>query len=110
MIGSTWNQDLAVKYGEKMGEMAREMNITGWYAPAMNTHRTPFGGRNFEYFSEDGVLAGKIAANAVKGAENYGVYSFIKHFALFDSNGKMVSTWSNEQAIREIYLKPFEIS
>lgn len=110
MIASTWNQDLALKYGEKMGEMAREMNITGWYAPAMNTHRTPFGGRNFEYFSEDGVLAGKIAANAVKGAENYGVYSFIKHFALFDSNGKMVSTWSNEQAIREIYLKPFEIS
>lgn len=110
VVASTWNQDLALKYGESMGKMAQEMNVTGWYAPAMNTHRVPFGGRNYEYYSEDGVLAGKIAANAVKGAKNYGVYSYIKHFALYDTNGKMVSIWSNEQAIREVYLKPFEIA
>ena len=76
----------------------------------MNTHRTPFGARNYEYFSEDGVLSGYIGANAVAGAMEYGVYSYIKHFALYEGNSKMVCAWSNEQAIREIYLKPFEIS
>ncbi|UTR15288.1 glycoside hydrolase family 3 C-terminal domain-containing protein [Salipaludibacillus sp. LMS25] len=110
VIASTWNQDLALKYGEMMGKMAKEMNVAGWYAPAMNTHRMAFGGRHYEYYSEDGVLAGRIAANAITGAKNHGVYSFIKHFALYDANGKMVSIWSNEQAIREIYLKPFELS
>ncbi|WP_404332241.1 glycoside hydrolase family 3 C-terminal domain-containing protein [Mesobacillus maritimus] len=110
VVAATWNEELALKYGESMGEMAQEMNVAGWYAPAMNTHRVPFGGRNYEYYSEDGVLAGKIAANTILGAKNYGVYSFMKHFALYDTNGKMVSVWSNEQAIREIYLKPFELS
>ena len=86
------------------------MGAHGWYAPGMNTHRTPFGARNYEYFSEDGVLAGQMGANAVAGAMEYGVYSYIKHYALYEGNGKMVSVWSNEQAIREIYLKPFEIS
>lgn len=108
MIACTWNQDLAYQFGENIGKMANEMNVNGWYAPAMNTHRTPFGGRNFEYYSEDGVLAGKIAANAVAGAKSRGVYSYIKHFAMYDSNAMMVSIWSNEQAMREIYLKPFE--
>ncbi|MDD5804072.1 glycoside hydrolase family 3 N-terminal domain-containing protein [Blautia sp. HCP3S3_H10_1] len=108
MIASTWNKDLAYKFGESIGKMANEMNVNGWYAPAMNTHRTPFGGRNFEYYSEDGVLAGNIAANAVAGAKSRGVYSYIKHFAMYDSNAMMVSIWSNEQAMREIYLKPFE--
>lgn len=108
MIACTWNGDLAHQFGEKIGEMANEMNVNGWYAPAMNTHRTPFGGRNFEYYSEDGVLAGTIAANAVAGAKSHGVYSYIKHFAMYDSNASMVSIWSNEQAMREIYLKPFE--
>ena len=82
----------------------------GWYAPGMNTHRTAFGARNYEYFSEDGVLSGNMGAKAVEGARNYGVYSYIKHFAMYEGNAKMVSVWSNEQAIREIYLKPFEIS
>ena len=110
VIASTWNQELAGEWGSCMGKMSREMGAHGWYAPGMNTHRTPFGARNYEYFSEDGVLAGMIGASAVAGAMDQGVYSYIKHFALYEGNGKMVSVWSNEQAIREIYLKPFEIS
>lgn len=110
VIASTWNKDLAKGWGSCMGKMSREMGAHGWYAPGMNTHRTPFGARNYEYFSEDGLLAGMIGANAVAGAMEQGVYSYIKHFALYEGNGKMVSVWSNEQAIREIYLKPFEIS
>lgn len=110
MIACTWNQDLAQQYGEMMGRMCREMNIAGWYAPGMNTHRTPFGARNYEYFSEDGTLAGYISAATVQGAASQGVYAYIKHFALYEMNAKMVCVWSNEQAIREIYLKPFEIS
>ena len=99
-----------MKWGDAMAQMAKEMGATGWYAPGMNTHRSAFTARNYEYFSEDGVLAGKIAAAAVAAANEKGVYSTIKHFAMYDSNGKMVSAWSTEQAMREIYLKPFEIS
>ena len=110
VVASTWNKELAQAWGECMGKMSQEMGAEGWYAPGMNTHRTAFGARNYEYFSEDGVLAGNMGANAVEGARKYGVYSYIKHFALYEGNAKMVSVWSNEQAIREIYLKPFEIS
>ncbi len=113
MIANTWNRDIAQSFGESIGKMADEMEVSGWYAPAMNTHRSAFAGRNFEYYSEDGVLAGNMAANAVIGAEKYGVYAYIKHFALNDqetNRNEMVCTWSNEQAIREIYLKPFEIA
>lgn len=113
MIASTWNQDIAEAFGESIGKMADEMDVSGWYAPAMNTHRSAFGGRNFEYYSEDGVLGGRMAASAVRGAEHYGVYAYIKHFALNDqetNRNNMLCTWSDEQAIREIYLKPFEIA
>ena len=113
MIASTWNEDLAHDFGSSIGKMADEMGVSGWYAPAMNTHRSAFAGRNFEYYSEDGFLAGKMAANAVAGAKEHGVYSFIKHFALNDqelNRTNLLSTWSTEQAIREIYLKPFELA
>lgn len=110
VVASTWNKELAQAWGECMGKISQEMGAEGWYAPGMNTHRTAFGARNYEYFSEDGVLAGNMGAKAVEGAKKYGVYSYIKHFALYEGNAKMVSVWSNEQAIREIYLKPFEIS
>ena len=113
MIASTWNEELAYAFGESIGEMADLMGVSGWYAPAMNTHRSAFAGRNFEYYSEDGLLGGKMAANAVKGAESHGVYSFLKHFALNDqelNRTNLLCTWSNEQAIREIYLKPFELA
>lgn len=110
VVASTWNKELAQAWGECMGKISQEMGAEGWYAPGINTHRTAFGARNYEYFSEDGVLAGNMGAKAVEGARKYGVYSYIKHFALYEGNAKMVSVWSNEQAIREIYLKPFEIS
>lgn len=113
MIANTWNKDLALQFGESIGKMADEMDVSGWYAPAVNTHRNAFAGRNFEYFSEDGVLSGMMSANAIIGAEKYGVYAYVKHFALNDqeiNRTNMLLTWSNEQAIREIYLKPFEIA
>lgn len=113
MIASTWNKDIAMRFGESIGKMADEMGVSGWYAPAMNTHRSAFAGRNFEYYSEDGVLSGYMAANAVVGAEKYGVYAYIKHFALNDqetNRTNMLCTWATEQSIREIYLKPFEIA
>lgn len=113
MIANTWNKDIAERFGESIGKMADEMGVSGWYAPAMNTHRSAFAGRNFEYFSEDGVLAGQISAKAVIGAEKEGVYAYIKHFALNDqetNRTNMLCTWTNEQAVREIYLKPFEIA
>ena len=110
MIASTWNKNLALKFGESIGKMADEMEVSGWYAPAMNTHRSAFAGRNFEYYSEDGVLSGYMATNAILGAEEYGVYAYMKHFALNDqetNRTEMLCTWANEQSIREIYLKPF---
>ncbi len=114
VIASTFNEDIAYEMGKMVGNEALANKVNGWYAPAMNTHRSPFAGRNFEYYSEDGVLGGKIGASVVSGAASKGVYAYIKHFALNDqetnrvNNG--VSTWANEQAIREIYMKPFEIS
>ncbi len=113
MIACTWNKEKALEFGQNIGAMADEMGVSGWYAPATNTHRTPFGGRNFEYYSEDGVLAGYMAANAEKGAWEYGVYGCVKHFALNDqeiNRQSMLCTWTTEQAAREIYLKPFEIA
>ena len=114
LLASTFNKDLAKEMGTAIGEEALAMNPTfsGWYGPAMNTHRSPFAGRNFEYYSEDGVLAGKIAANVVSGAADKGLYAYIKHFALNDQETfrtEALCTWADEQTIREIYLKPFEI-
>ena len=112
VIAATWNTDLAHDFGASIGKMADEMDVSGWYAPAMNIHRTAFSGRNFEYYSEDGYLSGAMASTAINGAAESGVYSFMKHFALNDQETHrtdMLCTWSNEQAIREIYLKPFEM-
>lgn len=111
MIAATWNTDLAHDFGTSIGKMADDMDVSGWYAPAMNIHRSAFAGRNFEYYSEDGVLSGAMAANAIMGSQEQGVYAFMKHFALNDQETNrcgMLCTWSNEQAAREIYLKPFE--
>ncbi len=112
MISNTWNVELAEAFGESIGTMADEMGVSGWYAPAMNMHRSAFAGRNFEYYSEDPLLSGDIACAAVIGAENQGVYAYLKHFALNDQETNRTAqlcTWFNEQSAREIYFKPFEI-
>lgn len=109
----TWNKDLVKQFGEMIGDMAHDMHVAGWYAPAMNIHRNAFSGRTFEYFSEDSLLSGVMASSEISGAKSKGVYSFMKHFALNDQETKrteMLCTWTNEQAMREIYLKPFEMS
>lgn len=113
LLASTWNVDLAKQMGESIGSEARAYGVTGWYAPAMNIHRTAFAGRNFEYYSEDGLLSGKMAAAVTKEFQSKGGYVYIKHFALNDqetnrTNG--VLTWADEQTVREVYLKPFEIA
>ncbi|WP_099469416.1 glycoside hydrolase family 3 protein [Konateibacter massiliensis] len=113
MIAATWNKELAKERGSIMGLQCVEMNVSGWYGPAMNIHRSAFSGRNFEYYSEDGVLSGLIGQSEVQGAGEYKVATYIKHFALNDqetNRKKLLCTWTNEQSIREIYLKPFEMS
>lgn len=105
-LACTFNEALALEYGEIMGKMLVEMQVAGWYAPALNMHRTPLGGREFEYVSEDGLLTGKLIAPEVIGAAGYGVYSYVKHFAMNDQETNrwyMCTIWAPEQAIREIY-------
>ena len=112
LMAQTWSKDLAKQMGENMSEEYKAANNFGWYGPAMNNHRNAFAGRNFEYFSEDGVLAGKFALAEIEGAASNGVYAYIKHFCLNDQETDRCSfllTYSNEQAMREIYMKPFEI-
>ncbi len=113
LMAQTWNKTLIEEMGICMGQEYKEANNYGWYGPAMNTHRNAFAGRNFEYFSEDGVLAGKMASAEINGASTKGLYPYIKHFALNDQEGNRCSfllTFASEQAIREIYLKPFEMA
>lgn len=110
-MACTWNTELIEKLGEGVGKEARDMGTDIWYAPAVNLHRNPAGGRNYEYFSEDPVITGKLASAMIKGCRNEGLAVTIKHFALNeqDTNRKGVCTWADEQTIREIYLKAFEI-
>ncbi len=110
IMGATWNTSFMEEVGKHIGEDGLALGYSGLYGPAMNTHRTPYGGRNFEYYSEDPFLSGKIAASEVKGIQSKGVYVFIKHYALNDqeTNCRTISVFANEQSIREIYLKPFE--
>lgn len=118
VIGASWNKELAYEMGKMIGNEGIVGNeilpYSGWYGPAVNIHRSPFGGRNWEYYSEDGFLSGVMASEVIKGCNEKGVYVFIKHFAVNEqetdrsNNGLIV--WTNEQALREIYLKPFEIA
>lgn len=111
-IAATWNRDLAYAEGVSYGNQCVLFGIGDAYAPAMNTHRSPFGGRNFEYYSEDGFIAGEIGGNAVAGIMSTGTSVFVKHCSLNDgdTNRGGNTTWANEQAIREIYMVPYETS
>ncbi|MBQ8160276.1 MAG: glycoside hydrolase family 3 protein [Clostridia bacterium] len=107
---STFNRDLLRRVGIAMGEDWLRTDTEGAYTPASNTHRTPYAGRNFEYFSEDGFLSGEMGYEEVVGMQSKGTIAYIKHFVLNDqeTNRQGVATFSNEQAIREVYLKAFE--
>lgn len=110
VIAGTWNIELTEKVGVSFGEEGLWGGGVGWYGPGANTHRTPFGGRNFEYYSEDGFLSGKLAEAEVHGAMSKGTIPYLKHFFGNDqeTNRIGVCTFMNEQAIREIYLRPFQ--
>ncbi len=113
MVASTWNDQLAYQLGSYIGTEAVAYDVQIWYAPAMNLHRTAQGGRNFEYYSEDPVLSGMMAASTIRGAQEKGVMVTIKHFAMNneETNARSgIFCWANEQAMRELYLRPFEIS
>lgn len=113
VIASTWNVNLLKEMGEALGEEGLQSGLNAWYAPGVNTHRSPFSGRVYEYYSEDGLLSGKLAAASISGAGNKGIFSYLKHFALNEQEtfrDMYLATWANEQAVREIYLKPFEIA
>ena len=117
VTAQTWNRELALAFGNLLGNDALLGSGTvGWYCPATNIHRTPFSGRNNEYYSEDAFMSGSMASATVQEAAKKGLYTFVKHFALNDQENHRgdggdggVATWSGEQAIREIYLKPFEM-
>lgn len=109
---ATFNTKLMEKLGDMLGQEALKNNISGWYAPAMNLHRSPFAGRNFEYYSEDPVLTGKVASAVVSGAGKSGLYCYMKHFAMNDQETRrnnFLATWATEQTMREIYFRAYEI-
>ena len=121
LLAQTYNLELATEQAHAIGEESlvgneadNGMPYPGWYAPAMNIHRSPFSGRNTEYYSEDPFISGKFAAQVVKGVQEKGVYANIKHFAVNDQetnrSSRGLATWLDEQCMREIYLKPFEIA
>lgn len=125
MLAQTWNKELARAKGQLLGEeslLRTGSELNGWYGPGLNIHRTPFSGRNFEYYSEDAILAGLFGTEEVTGAAEYGLNAYPKHFAFNDSETHRgdktaehqkgdwgICTWLNEQSAREIYLKAFEL-
>ena len=120
VAGATWNEKLLREFGEMVGDEGiigdekTGMPYSGWYAPGLNIHRSAFGGRNFEYFSEDPLFSGKLAAAQIRGVQSKGVFPFVKHFALNEQEThRSISgdcSWVTEQAMREIFLRPFEIA
>ena len=132
LLACTWNEDLPEEIGQMVGKEGAVNDMSGWYAPGLNTHRSFFGGRNFEYFSENPFLAGKLCAKEVSGAADYGVFCHIKHFAMNDQEAFarswccgmhmdasldryknpewILMTWATEQTMREVYLKAFGIA
>lgn len=111
-IAQTWNTPLVVEIGHSHGKQALQNGYSGLYAPAANMHRSPFNGRNYEYYSEDSFLSGEMCGSAVQGIQEMGVYVYIKHFICNDGEAGIyrdaVYTWMTEQALREVYLKPFK--
>lgn len=112
LIAQTFDKFIAKQMGLEMGLEGKATGISGWYGPGINLHRSPFNARNYEYYSEDPVLSGYLAANVIEGAKANGLYAYVKHFTLSEpgQNARDLNTWITEQNLRENYLKPFEIS
>ena len=114
VIASTWNVELAEEQGRVVGNIALLKGIQGWYGPGMDTHRSPFSGRNNEYYSQDGIQGGYIAAAVIQGANSKGVITYVKHCFLNDQetnrDGKVLFVWTDEQNIRETYAKVFQMA
>lgn len=112
VLAQTWNDALSYEMGQGIGMEAAVLGYDGWYAPSTNMHRSPFGGRNYEYYSEDGCLSGIMCAKTIEGSMDAGVFCYIKHFIVYDqdTNRDSLYTWLTEQSLREIYLKPFQIA
>lgn len=112
LIAQTWNWKIAYQWGLAMGAEGRASGTDGWYGPGLCMHRDVLGGRNFEYYSEDAYLSGLMGAYTIKGAKENGVYAYVKHFAVNDDEWARTDkyTWLTEQAMREVYLKPFEMA
>lgn len=111
LVGQTWSKELLFMAGQILGRDAQNFGLSGIYAPGVNLHREIMNGRNYEYYSEDGVLSGYYAAYFVKGAASNGLYCYVKHLALYDSSPYTAQrVWITEQNFRENYLRPFEIA
>ena len=112
LIGCSWSQRLLYNMGRAQGAIASATGLNGWYGPGVNLHRSPYNSRNFEYYSEDGLLSGKLAAEVIRGAKQANTYCYIKHFAASEAgqNPGNWYTWLTEQNLRENYLRPFEIA
>ncbi len=112
-LAQSWNTDLAQQIGRTIGQQAAQLGYSGWYAPAANLHRTPFGGRNYEYYSEDSLLSGRMCGSTVSGSMEAGTYCFVKHLICNDQESHIyrdgIYTWMTEQTLRELYLEPFRI-
>ena len=111
VVACSWSTDVARVMGESIGREGAARGLTGWYAPGINTHRSPFGGRNFEYYSEDPLIAGLMAGYTSQGAAKYGVYCYAKHFMCNEQENSRagVFVWASEQSLREIYARGFEL-
>ncbi len=113
VIAQSWNTELSRDMGRAVGKEAGQFGYSGWYAPAVNLHRSPFNGRNYEYYSEDSLLSGKMCGAAVAGSMDMGIYCYVKHLICNDQESGIyrdgVYTWMTEQTLRETYLKPFQM-
>lgn len=111
LLAASFNIDLMYEIGDLIGEDALWAGYSGLYGPGSNIERTPYSGRNFEYYSEDGYLSGMICAYECAGMENNGLYVYNKHIGLNDQEDmrRGICTWANEQSIREIYMRAFEL-
>lgn len=112
VIGTTWNYRLGYAFGKSIGTEGVSVGVTGWYAPGANMQRSPFGGRNSEYYSEDSLLSGVMAAETSRGAMSMGMNVYVKHFVVNETETKRtgLQTWLTEQTLREVYCRPFEIA